>query len=232
MAYSGYSDPSVEASRSSNAMDTGHPRGYSKLAEFMNRNTDAAIFRKFGAVALLNILRLQAELQDLEGELEEIIAEDAASGNAVRSNYGCDFKQMRDFLDTKQPEEQSLQYEQIESIGAKLHEYRMAIDDAVALQQMKSPSQRDIELLMNPKERSGVVGWLNRPDGGRSFLRDREKEVWTVKNIGDFISLTPRHLEPDLFTTFLNGAFLDVYHRAWGHRTEACIPSMLISDSC
>jgi len=99
-------------------------RGYPKLADFMHRNPEVTIFRKFRAAALLNILRLQAELQDMEGELSANITEDLLSKNGVREILSCDFHAMRTFQNTQFEEEASIQYELIEEMGKKLHEYR------------------------------------------------------------------------------------------------------------
>jgi hypothetical protein len=117
-------DPDVESAGSA-AQTTPNMqrRGYPSLADFMSRSPEAAIFRRFRSLALLNVLRLQAELQDMEDELGEIIQEDATSGNRVRESFSCDFKAMRDFQHSAVKDEQSVQYEQIESIGKKLHEY-------------------------------------------------------------------------------------------------------------
>ena len=121
-------DPDVESPNpAAQATANMHRRGYPSLADFMSRSPEAAIFRKFRSIALLNILRLQAELQEMETELDEIILEDVTSGNKVRERLSRDFKAMRDFQDTVVPEQQSLQYEQIESIGNKLREYSMLL---------------------------------------------------------------------------------------------------------
>lgn len=91
----------------------------------MSNNRETAIFRRFGTLAALNILRLQAELQDMEEELSKIISEDASSTNNVRKvcGFASDFRHMRDLLDTEDDEEYSLQYEHIVAIGGKLEEY-------------------------------------------------------------------------------------------------------------
>lgn len=83
-------------------------RGYLKLANLMSVQPETRVFRRFGALALLNILRLQAELQDMEGELEAIIADDASSGNRGREECSLDFKLMHDYLETEDQEQVSL----------------------------------------------------------------------------------------------------------------------------
>jgi hypothetical protein len=100
-------------------------RGYPKLAKLMSAVPETRVFRRFSALALLNILRLQAELQDMEEELKTIIASDASSGNKVREEYSLEFKLMRDYLETEDVAQVSLQHDQIVEIGAKIQEYCM-----------------------------------------------------------------------------------------------------------
>jgi len=121
-------DPSIEAANAAaQTTANSYRHGYPSLADFMSRSPEAAIFRRFRSITLLNILRLQAELQDMEEELGEIIFEDATSGNQVRERLSHDFKAMRDFQHTVVHDEQSVQYEQIENIGNKLHKYSILL---------------------------------------------------------------------------------------------------------
>jgi hypothetical protein len=75
-----------------------------------------------------------------------------------------------------------------------------------------------VALLMRPVTH-GKAGWLNRPDGGGSFLKDVELRIWTEMNMDDFMSLA-RQSESDPFSSLLSGALLDLYHRMWGKRKE------------
>ncbi|KAL6718891.1 hypothetical protein ACLMJK_003126 [Lecanora helva] len=93
--------------------------GYAKLASHMNRYSETAIFRRFRELNIINLLRLQAELQDMEHQLQDIRNEDAQSGDAVRSSYATDFRLMRDWKETGD----SLQYDLLVAIGEKLQQY-------------------------------------------------------------------------------------------------------------
>lgn len=93
--------------------------GYEKLAGLMSISSETAIFRRFQVLNVTNLLRLQAELQDMEHELAEIRSDDAQSANPVRSGYILDFRSMRDWKDAGD----SLQYDLLVAIGKKLHEY-------------------------------------------------------------------------------------------------------------
>ena len=52
-------------------------KGYPTFAEFISRDKDAAIYRRFENLSARNLLYLQSELHDLERQLEEIDSEDA-----------------------------------------------------------------------------------------------------------------------------------------------------------
>lgn len=55
---------------------------------------------------------------------------------------------------------------------------------------------------------------------GNDFLSDIERSTWEDTNDPDFLTLFPRTTLKDPFTSFLNGALLDVYHRIWGHKRK------------
>ena len=57
---------------------------------------------------------------------------------------------------------------------------------------------------------------------GDGFLNDIEETIWDTSNEPDFVTIFPRVLQRDAFTSFLNGLLLDVYHRIWGHRLKVC----------
>ena len=51
--------------------------GYPTFAEFISKDKDAAIYRKFENLSARNLLYLQSELHDLERQLEEVDRGDA-----------------------------------------------------------------------------------------------------------------------------------------------------------
>ena len=96
-------------------------QGYPALAWFMSKYPELAIFRRFSELNLINLLRLQAELQDLEHQLDEARREDSSSDNENRQKNAKDFWHMRD----KHEDGTSSQYEVLIEIGKKLDEYSM-----------------------------------------------------------------------------------------------------------
>ena len=55
---------------------------------------------------------------------------------------------------------------------------------------------------------------------GNNFLNDIEATIWSMEDRNDFVTLFPRMLQKDFFTSMLGGLLLDLYHRIWGHRRK------------
>lgn len=97
------------------------PSGYPKLAGLMAASAPAAIFRKFGELQMINLLRLQARLQDLEQEYRDIRTEDLASDEPGLASLVKDFRQMQDMAESEDGE--SEQYDVLKKIQVALKEY-------------------------------------------------------------------------------------------------------------
>jgi hypothetical protein len=65
--------------------------GYLKMAIHMGEFPELAIFRRFAALNVQNILYLQAELQALEFEFRSYESDDMTSGIAHRMQYAKDW---------------------------------------------------------------------------------------------------------------------------------------------
>lgn len=55
---------------------------------------------------------------------------------------------------------------------------------------------------------------------GNNFLSDIERSTWEETNDPDFLTLFPRTVQKDAFTSLKNGILLDVYHRLWGRKRK------------
>lgn len=71
--------------------DTWHIRGYPKLARLLGLYPEAAVFRRFSALGMLNLLSLQAELISIENELRDLWEEDDSSSDSEVRLYTSDF---------------------------------------------------------------------------------------------------------------------------------------------
>lgn len=205
--------------------------GYPKLARLMASYPETAIFRRFGELNMINILRLQAELQDMECQLQEIRNEDAQSNDPIRQSYVKDFRLMRDWIENGD----SLQHELLVSIGEKLREYSKetlsltglfrtvkmlmlptdsAVSQALELNRVAKPTRRELDFLRQ---------WLITPSMGNNFLTDVERTIWEPSNDQDFITLLSREQQVDAFSLFVHDTLLDVCHRSLGHRRKVFI---------
>lgn len=91
-------------------------KGYHRLADLMCHYPETAIFRRFGALNMLNLLSLQAELIDLQVQFRDIWVEDDASVDLDEKDYSTYFRKLV-------KSETSLQYEMLLEARKKLQEY-------------------------------------------------------------------------------------------------------------
>lgn len=94
-----------------------YPPSYSKLAQMMSMSKATAIFRRFDELNMITLMRLQAELHDLERQLQDVRIED--SHNDIAKFFAVDFKLMRNNV----VEENSKQHDLLIKISDKLGVY-------------------------------------------------------------------------------------------------------------
>ena len=73
--------------------------GYARLASLMGTYPEVAIFRRFGALNVQNLLYLQAEITILENELRRTENADLESADQDRAIYGRDWQTLSDSID-------------------------------------------------------------------------------------------------------------------------------------
>lgn len=88
-----------------------------------------------------------------------------------------------------------------------------ALAQALELSKAEAPSRRELDFLRR---------WLIRPSMGDDFLTDIERTIWDEAHTSDLVTLFPRVLQRDAFTSLLDGYLLDIYDRIWGHRRKVC----------
>ena len=67
---------------------------YSALSRLMSDHPEVLIIRSFSELQIRSLLYYQAELAELEAELEEIEREDCASSDVVRKNFSSHWKSL------------------------------------------------------------------------------------------------------------------------------------------
>jgi hypothetical protein len=94
--------------------------GYPKLADYMGRYNDVAIFRRFRTLNMLNLLSLQAELVDLEVKYRQACSEDDGDlANDDARNLTRSFLSLRE----SGQDGNTAQFDYLEEIKKKLKEY-------------------------------------------------------------------------------------------------------------
>ena len=92
--------------------------GYHKLASLMGHHTDGLrIFRRFGRLNMLSLLSLQAELNDLESEFDDICQDDLDEGLQFHKGFSA--------LSASKGTLNSFQYDKLVQIRDKLEVYSM-----------------------------------------------------------------------------------------------------------
>ena len=92
--------------------------GYAKLSSFMSRDSEFAIFRKFGALNAQNLLYYQAELLGLEDDLNYIASNDRISQDSEKREFAYNWAELSRAADGK-----DLQLEKFMKIRKALKEY-------------------------------------------------------------------------------------------------------------
>ncbi|TQN71770.1 hypothetical protein CSHISOI_03730, partial [Colletotrichum shisoi] len=184
--------------------------GYGKLAKLFAEAQEIAIFRKFDQLNMLNVLRLQAEIHELEEDLGEIRAEDRDSNDTNRRLYGLNFRVMRENAEDGDSE----QLETLEKIGLKLIEYNQALQNVAFLYKASQPSDAEIDFLRL---------WLVRDKMGDRFLRNAgvEATVWDDKHRTDLLTIGGSSGTSDRLSRLMNGRLLNWYHFAVGRFTKS-----------
>ncbi len=90
--------------------------GYPKVAAFMGLKPGFNIFRRFGALNARNLLYMQAELNELELELQEIAIEDATCEDPKRLLYATRWRDLNEGRD-------DVQWKMVLRIRERLKEY-------------------------------------------------------------------------------------------------------------
>ena len=102
--------------------------GYPSFAEFIARDSDAAIYRRYGHLSARNLLYMQSELYELELELQQLDTEDANKvDNDDAQKTARDWRYYSDEANERSRKHRVLQ----NKIRIKIKEYRMYLNDVV-----------------------------------------------------------------------------------------------------
>ncbi|KAI1324696.1 hypothetical protein F5Y16DRAFT_402109 [Xylariaceae sp. FL0255] len=148
--------------------------GYSRMAYLMAVILDTAIFRKFRFLSILNLLRLQSELKDLENQLEDCWNDEKTER---QDKFRWSFRKMRDGY-----HDDPVQYELLEGIGEKLEEDNKTLRDVTLSGSSAQPDKRDMEALKY---------WITEQEGDPSernqFLQGNEAKTWKISDEAEYL---------------------------------------------
>ncbi|MCJ1382471.1 hypothetical protein MMC17_005584 [Xylographa soralifera] len=175
--------------------------GYAKLAAVMGRSREAAIFRRFDALRIQNLLYLLAELVGLELEFRDCSSENEKSEDMLRALFAKDWYILSEYNDGNEE-----QWALALRIREKLKEYGDALLRQSQLCQLGRPSPMDLE---------GLKEWMTRPSMGDVYLVGRDRNIWEAANTHDMISLQHRERET-VFSRWVTKNLLRKYHNLIG----------------
>jgi hypothetical protein len=111
----------IELAPTSSPAGPARLEGYPSFAEFITKDQDAAIYRKFETLSARNLLYLQSELHDLEGQLQQLDRDDAKDiGNVEAQKAAREWKYYADERNSRARLHRELQAR----IAEKLRAYR------------------------------------------------------------------------------------------------------------
>ncbi|KAL8940199.1 MAG: hypothetical protein Q9216_002950 [Gyalolechia sp. 2 TL-2023] len=178
---------------------------YNRLASMIARHGEAAVFRRFDALNIKNLLYMQAELVHLEAELHQIETDARSSADPSKNLYPFSVYDLRDSASTGLV----MQWTKHQEIQSKIQAYNGALLQYQALRKTAKPTANTVEFLRE---------WLDRPEGGDFFLKGREATIWEAE--GDLVSLDCHQSDKDALTSLISERVVPWYHRRWGHRTK------------
>ncbi|KAF2164741.1 hypothetical protein M409DRAFT_25134 [Zasmidium cellare ATCC 36951] len=187
--------------------------GYHQLADLMGPYAEAAIFRRFGPLAMLSLLSLQAELVELDAEFRKICQEDDQSVNEADKNFSKYFRALR----RSEEGGTAHQYEKLMEIRSKLNEYC-----AHALFTNSSHAGlTNINRLCSASSSANIKAWASNSVGTR-LLEKVDADIFGKRRLDrDLVSLYARPSEQDLASESVTTHLLTWFHKLWGSKSSA-----------
>ncbi|KAH0565076.1 hypothetical protein GP486_001533 [Trichoglossum hirsutum] len=174
--------------------------GYPRLANLFGQYLGMAIFRRFARLNAQNLLCMQAEIAQLELDLDLVALEDSQSSDPNRQS----FQKYVHLLKAAEGSD-SLQWRKLMELRGKLREYNEALLQNMEICRMEPPGERDLNTLR---------GWLEMPECGNRFLRGNEARIFHAP---DLVALSTHENHKDAFTRWVCHTGVPWFHRLVGH---------------
>ncbi|PYH92131.1 hypothetical protein BO71DRAFT_400783 [Aspergillus ellipticus CBS 707.79] len=185
--------------------------GYDKLATFISNDPGLSFFRRFTKLNIKSLLYYQAEIANLEDDLDFIIQDDKDSKDEKKSNYPFSVLHLKDSV-KREKEECPAQWLKVQELRGLLEKYTNALTKQRELMSFSPPDKCDLAVLQD---------WLGRPEGGNSFFESAaEFNVYDQINENDLIALCSRHEDVDNMTRWIFNRVIPWFHGRWGQNNQ------------
>lgn len=186
--------------------------GYAKLSSVISTDSETAIYRKFGALNAQNLLYYQAELLDLEDDLNDIASKDRNSQDSEKREFAYNWAVLSHAADGK-----DLQLKKFMKIRKTLKEYNSCLIQQAMIAKLEPPSSYALTMLQR---------WLDHPSYGNEFLCGLERNAWDEKYKHDLVSMPnpDTQANKDLLSSLFLGSLQEHYHMLIGRHYKKEIP--------
>ncbi|KAF2462017.1 hypothetical protein BDY21DRAFT_368156 [Lineolata rhizophorae] len=164
--------------------------GYPKLSWWVGKEPGFAIFRRFASLNAKNLLYYQAEIAQLEVQLQDLEHLNARENESLQT-------QVSELMSAKPGTNAARQWEKVLEIRAKLRDYNHLLLEHNQLYSLPEPNESDYEQLRNFLYHTSEEGpWLKHPE-----------DIWAFEDgqklHHDLVALSSRNVGADKFTRWL-----------------------------
>ncbi|KAI4228054.1 MAG: hypothetical protein LQ349_006609 [Xanthoria aureola] len=204
----------IELAQSPSPRSPPAPRlpGYPSFAHFISQDGDAAIYRRYESLSARNLLYLQSELHELEGQLEALDAEDANDRHVDDQGSHKIARLWHHYA--RADNARAVRHRELQGrIRAKIKEYHEALVLESRVLALSAPTPRSLDMFKR---------WYLHYPGPVLWGRDQD----LFRNEQDLVALAP--VETDRLNIFLQkylGWFLKENRETSGHEDLFYFPS-------
>jgi hypothetical protein len=180
--------------------------GYSKISSRIACHPELGIYRGFKTLNAQNILYLQAEIHELEADLQQYADEDAkAPKTSARSQYSRNWHKLANSPDDRR------QWNTFCALREKLKEYNdCLVQQALISKHYRDPRDYDLDVLKT------CLTHQNFPD----FLLGKDSTIWEDKELAhDLVTLGANGAD-DGFTVWMANHVVQPFHELIGRHIK------------
>ncbi|KAJ0425118.1 hypothetical protein BJY00DRAFT_202964 [Aspergillus carlsbadensis] len=181
--------------------------GYERLANLMASDKGLSIFRSFKKLNAKNLLYLQAEIVNVQTELEEIIEADETSRDGTREKFSTSVYYLKEGIESG-----SEQWEKVLELRELLDKYNTAALQYAQILRLKRPHDTDRDVLKTWLSQNAFCSTVTEFDQwfGQEGTND--------ENERDLVTLCGRYENVDSLTRWVFRSFVPWFHERVGFR--------------